>query len=32
MDHLSFVEAVDGLGESIVLPFADAADPRAGIG
>jgi len=26
MDHLGFVEAVDGLGESIVVAVADAAD------
>ena len=26
MDHLGFVEAVDGFGESIVVAVADAAD------
>jgi hypothetical protein len=26
MDHLGFVEAVDGLGEGIVVAVADAAD------
>src|SRR3954463_423125 len=28
MDHLSFVEAVDGFGEGIVVAVADAADRR----
>ena len=28
MDHLSFVEAVDRLGQSVVIAVADAADRR----
>ena len=28
MDHLGFVEAVDGCGEGIVVAVADAADQR----
>jgi hypothetical protein len=28
MDHLGFVEAVDGFGEGIVVTVADAADRR----
>src|SRR5690606_24299151 len=28
VDHLSFVEAVDGFGESIIVGIADTADRR----